>query len=1020
MPRRVTFRCVMIALTCAISISATAMADAPRQVDVPSGDLATALQKLAEQSGVEFIYSVEQIKGIHTGGVHGEYTAEKAVTKLLEGTKLKLTVHKSGAILIAAPNPNALSNASGSTAVRDPSIAESASNSSPRDHLQLAQSGQGSDPQDVSVNTDAQTSNRTFESKDELEEITVTGSHLRTTEAAIAAPVIVITADDIKKMGFNTVEDVIRSLSQNFSSVNAGTTLDGSQFSTDARGQSAADLRGLGPDSTLVLVNGRRRAVSSTFGDIVNLNTIPMGSIDRIEIMTDGASAVYGSDAVAGVINFILKKDYQGGETHVREEVGHNGGDSLTFDQSLGETWSSGNITFSGRFAKTDPVTSIRAGDTTQNLTSLGGDDFRDRRDGQPGLVQGLGSLPAGDNGTTGIAGKLSPANTVPLDLAQYATDLTTGTKTYSFDINIEQKLTDWVRAYGEVSVARNTSESIGGPGGAFFQTVPTTNIYNNLGVPVTVNYVFGNETRLGLLPPQAMISDQKNLGGVLGFKITLPQDWTLDISANHSREDASYNALAVDSTLLNERASGVDANGNPLPASQQLNLFGNGTAQNPAALAGLMKWGLPGEVATDNFSTSDSALLTAEGSLLTLPGGDLRLATGGEFRREELNYATDDSRSTQYVTTSPSRTVKAAFGELNIPLVGERNRIPGVYALNLYGAARWEQYAISGPFDGAGAPDRDVDFTHLSPKAGISWFPWQELKVRGTFSKSFRAPSLTDLFGSSYGPYTAFGYIDPKNPGLGTIYPNTYFTGNPNVGPETATSYTAGLDWKPMGSLRGLAATLTYSRIDFDNLITSSSAYMNDPAILFSLPGVITRNAAGQVTSVNLGPINIASRLSQSVDARLSYGMDTRVGQLTFGVSGTYTIKLEDNPGPGFPTVRDDATQNGPERVKARSWVSWSRREYGANVYANYSSSYMNTNVDSPTGLAPQSVDHYTTFDLNGFYNLPGGFSVNAGVRNLTNAAFPFINYEYPFDTRRVDLRGRTFYLEFASKYKL
>jgi iron complex outermembrane recepter protein len=1015
MLKSVTFCRLVIAFACAISMSATAMADAPRQIDVPSGDLATALQKLAEQSGVEFIYSVDQIKGLRTGGVHGEYTTEKALNKLLEGTKLKLTVHKSGAILIAAPTSNTMPNSSGSSVARNLSAAESTSNLSPG-----VQSGQGSDSQDVSAGTDVQASKRAQESNDELEEITVTGSHLRMTEAAIASPVIVITQDEIKKMGFNTVEDVIRSLSQNYSSVNSGTTLDDYQYSVDARGQSAADLRGLGPENTLVLVNGRRRAVSSTFGDVVNLNTIPMGSIDRIEIMTDGASAVYGSDAVAGVINFILKKDYQGGETHVREEVGHNGGDSLTFDQSLGETWGSGNITFGGRFAKTDPVTNTRAGDTTSDFTSLGGDDWRSTSLGQPGAVLGMGSLPAGDNGTTGIAGKLSPANAVPYDPAAYTTDLATGIKNYSFDINLEQQLGSRVRGYGEVSLSRNTTESVVGPASVFYQAVPTTNIYNDLGVPATVSYIFGNETRLGLLPPQSIISDQKALGGVLGVKITLPKDWTIDISANHSREDASTNEFALNQTLLAERVAGVDANGNPIPANQQLNLFGNGTAQSPAALAGLMQWGSPGSVAVDNFSTSDSALLTAEGSLLTLPGGDLRLATGGEFRREELNYGTDESRSTLYVTTSPSRTVKAAFGELNIPLVGEHNRIPGIYSLNLYGAGRWEQYAISGPFDGAGEPDRVVDFTHFSPKAGISWFPWAELKVRGTFSKSFRAPSLTDLFGTTSGPYNFVSIVDPKNPGQGTIFPNTYFVGNPSVGPETATSYTAGLDWKPMGSLQGLAVTLTYSRIDFDNRIASSSDYLNDPAILFSLPGVVVRNASGQIVSVNIGPVNIASRFSQSVDALVAYGMDTRAGQLTFGVSGTYTIKLEDDAGPGLPPVILDGTQNGPERVKARSWVSWSKREYGASVYANYSSSYINTDVDSPTQLGPQSVDHYTTFDLNGFYNLPGGFSVNAGVRNLTNAAFPFMNYLYPFDTHRVDLRGRILYLEFASKYKL
>jgi iron complex outermembrane recepter protein len=990
----------------ALSYSSKLLAD-PVAVELPPQPLASALREFARQTGIQVAIPAELTDGKKSVAVKGSFEPADVLNRLLKGSGL-----------VAYPvNRNTYGIRSESSAGRTQS--SSAMPAVASVSADANQSRLGSNPQDVSASTDDQASKKTLESKDELEEITVTGSHLRMTEAAIAAPVIVITADEIKKMGFNTVEDVIRSLSQNYGSINAGTTLDTVQNSADAHGQSAADLRGLGAENTLVLVNGRRRAVSSTFGDVVNLNTIPIGSIDRIEIMTDGASAVYGSDAVAGVINFILKKDYQGGETHVREEVGHNGGDSLTFDQSLGDSWDSGNVTFSGRFSKTDPVTSERAGDTTSDFSNRGGDNFTTPLISQPGAVLGLGSLPPGDNGTTGIAGKLSPANVIPYDPAAYNTDLTAGTKIYSFDLNVEQKLSSQVRAYGELSLSRNTSESISGPSYTF-QPVPATNPYNNLGVPVLVGYVFGNEVKQGLLPAPMTISDQKALGGVLGVKISLPMDWTLDISANHSREDSSYNALTLDQTVLAERVSGVDANGNPIPANQQLNLFGNGTAQNPAALAGLMQWSLPGYVVTDNFSTSDSALFTAEGSLLTLPGGDVRLATGGEFRREELNYATDASRSGLYVTTDPSRIVKATFGELNIPLVGEHNRIPGVYSLNLYGAARWEQYAISGPFDGPGTANRDVDFSHVSPKAGISWFPWAELKVRGTVGKSFRAPSLTDLFGATTGPYTTIGIVDPKNPGQGTIYPNAYFTGNPNLGPETATSYTTGLDWKPMGSLHGLAVTLTYSRIDFDNRISSSYDYINDPAILFSLPGVVVRNASGQIVGLNLGPVNIASMRSRSVDALLAYVMDTPVGQLTFGTSGTYTIKLEEDAGPGLPVLSLDGTQSGPERVKARSWVSWSRREYGANLYANYSSSYINTDQYSVTQLGPQSVDHYTTFDLNGFYNLPGGFSVNAGVRNLTNAAFPFFNYLPPFDTHRVDLRGRVFYLEFASKYKL
>ncbi|HWC19257.1 MAG TPA: TonB-dependent receptor, partial [Terriglobales bacterium] len=855
--------------------------------------------------------------------------------------------------------------------------------------------------------------------EDSLQQVTVTGSHLKTTGSATVSPLQIITSDDIKNMGFNTVEDVLRSVSQNYGSLNSQTLRDQlSPYSQDALGQSAADLRGLGPENTLVLVNGHRRASSSTFGNIVNVNTIPVGSIDHIEIMTDGASAVYGSDAVAGVINFILKKNYQGGETHLRQELGENGGDSTTLEQTLGDNWRSGNVTFSGRFSKSNPVDSLRAGYTTSDFTARGGDDWDPTFYGQPGVVFSLGCLPPGDNGTNGVAAKLSPTNCVPYDLASNPYDVIAAQKTYSIDVNAEQSLSGWARAYAEFSFSKTSSDASNGAATEPFLTVPTTNRFNDLGTSPFVGYVFLNETRQGLLPGLETKTAQSAPAELIGVKFDLPKSWTLDVSFNHSREDTYFNSLRVDTDILNERVSGVDANGNPIPANQQLNVFGNGTAQNPAALNGLVHWDVGGYYIKDDYSTNDSGLVTAEGAVLHLPGGDARLAIGGELRREALYY-NDVSYSTTLLVAEPSRRIEAGFGELNIPLVGENNRLPGIYSLNLYGAGRWEQYSINGPFDGTGAPERTVNFDQVSPKLGLSWHPVQELKVRATYGKSFVAPQLNQLFKSVVGPYNFIPYTDPTTGA--TVFPNSFITGNPNLKPETAKSYTAGLDWKPTGSLTGLAASVNYNRIDFVDRIADALDYYGT-ALFFNLPGVVVRDAAGTIVQVNLMPVNVATRFSESVDAQVTYDLNTHVGHLNFGIAGTYTDNLRDDAGGGAPPVWLAGTQNGPMRVKARAWTGWSRNKYGFNLYANYSSSYTNTNFSSPTALPPQSVEHYTTFDLNGFYELPKGFSIRAGVRNLTNAAFPFINnsQQVPWDSRIVDLRGRAIYLELSSKYGL
>lgn len=963
--------------------------------NIPAEQLSAALIEFSHDTRIQIIVSAD-ISGQMTSGISGPHAIEEALRTLLGSSGLMYQVVGDTSIVISRTHASRRveSTSAGNSGETHPqtTVAAVATQSTPS-----AETG-GSAP------------------VPELQQIVVTGSHLKTSLVAITAPITIITADEIKAMGFNTAEDIVRSLPQNFSDINAASTLDENLLTNDSQGQSAADLRGLGPENTLILVNGRRRAVSATFGNVTNLNTIPVGAIDHVEIMTDGASAVYGSDAVAGVINFILKKDYQGGETHLREDLGANGGDTTTLEQDLGDHWSSGDVTFSGRYSRSNAVLSSRAGYTSSDFQDIGWDDWRITTEGQPGVVVGLGSLPANDNGTGGIAGKLSPANIVPFDKASVPFDVLAGTSMLSFDLNAEQRLSSRVQAYGEVTYSNNTSHTdYGAAGGSFPAVVPADNAYNNLGMPVTARYIFARETDDGLMPPGQSLSDQHALGAIVGLKISLPGDWTLDVSENHSREDTTYDESEIDPTLLAERLSGVNAQGQPVPASQQLNLFGNGTAQSAAAVANLVSWNVPGVAIPDNFSTEDDGQVTAQGAVAKLPGGALQLAAGGEFRRETLDYQTQ-----ALGTGHPARDVRAAYAELNAPLVGERNRLPGIYALNLYGATRWEQYSIDGQFDGPDAPKSEVTFSKASPKVGLSWLPVQGLKLRATDGRAFVAPLLTDLFGSTVGPIPNPGvpFIDPQNPQQGLIFPPFYEAANPKLRPETANDYTVGLDWNPSGALHGLSLTVTYDRIDFSNLIINSVQYIEEPNILFSLPGVVDRDSSGQVTGINFEPVNIGKRVSRSIDAYIDYDLDTHIGRLSFGASGTYTLRLADTLVPGTAPVILDGTEGGPERVKGRAWTTWSRSNYGLDLYANYSSSYINTDLFSPAQLGPQGVKHYTTFDLTGFYSLPRGITIHAGARNLTNANPPFFNYYEPWDSRRVDLRGRIIYLELVAKY--
>lgn len=979
--------------------AAFAAGPAEYELQIERQSLSRALQEFAEQSGVQIIFFSEFTDGYEAPSLSGRFTAAAALSRLLIESGLTYRELNSRTIEVqpkAAVSPLVTtSSADGSMIVPQVAVGP--------ESWRLAQA------------STTQTKLSAPSSDIEMAQVVVTGTRVRTSKSA--SPMIVLTQEELKKRGLSTVEDIIRSLPQGFSTVNAAATLDNSINVLDARGQSAADLRGLGPENTLVLVNGRRRASSSSFNSgLVNLNTIPVGAIERVEIVTDGASAVYGSDAVAGVINFILKKDYQGAETRVRQEIGANEGDSSSVDQLLGASWGSGSVTFNGHYSSSDSVDTRKAGLTTLDFRPWGGIDERGLTLGQPGVVLELGSLPATDDGTTGIAGRLAPENRVPYDPGALVLDGTAETRSLSFYVTAEQQLTERLRAYAEVTYANNDSESSAGVPTASYIPVPATNRFNDLGSTVLVSYAFVEEWRRGLIPSSTMVSDQEALAATLGFKFTLPGDWSIDMAATRSREEALFSATGLNFELLNQRAAGLDANGAPLPAEQHLNLFGNGTAQNPAALQGLLIEGglIP---ASTSVSTEDAVQLTGEGPLLRLPAGEMRLAGGMELRRHELD---DGSDARPFLVETPGGDTIAGFAEIAVPLIGEQQGVPGVDALDVFAAARREEYSIDGPFDGPTNPSSKRTFSRTSPKYGVSWKVTSGLQARATFSKSFRKPDISELFRSPSGPYNYLLLVDPQNPGDGLINPPAYFGGNPDLGPETSDNLSVGFDWTPAGLLKGFSVSVTYSEIDFTNRVGDTvELALREPSLIFELPGVVTRGPDNRITRIDLVPLNLASRKNEALDLTAAYTVELQRGALTFGFTGTRVSKLEDVLVPGGDPQQLVGTQSGPEQLKWRGSLSWAGTNYGLNLYAHHSSSYVNGTF-SPS--MPQPVDSYLTYDLTGYYRLKGGsWSFNAGVRNLLDEEFPFFNgFGRPWDPRRVDTRGRTLYLEISKEFEL
>jgi outer membrane receptor protein involved in Fe transport len=344
-------RPALVAFICSVAFTAHAIADAPKRIEVPAGELVVALETLSRQAAVDLVFQPDQLKSFRTDGVSGTYTPQDAIRILLKGTPLELrTDASSGAMVIAAPVAPKTSfrarpgEGEGSAAAGGPQ-------KSSRSIFRLAQSDSRSASQGASR---SEVTRGEIENEDELppkremlEEMIVTGTHIKGTGNA-TAPVIIFDREAIERTGYSTAEDLLDSLPQNFGGGQAGASADG-VFGNGAfrllnySAGTGINLRGIGASSTLVLINGHRVAPAA-LGTFVDISAIPLSAVERVEILTDGSSAIYGSDAVAGVVNILLKKDYSGVEASARYGSASGGTrQEKTLAGSLGTRWNGGS-----------------------------------------------------------------------------------------------------------------------------------------------------------------------------------------------------------------------------------------------------------------------------------------------------------------------------------------------------------------------------------------------------------------------------------------------------------------------------------------------------------------------------------------------------------------------------------------------------------------------------------------------------------------------------------------------------
>jgi len=824
-------------------------------------------------------------------------------------------------------------------------------------------------------------------------DIVVTGTRIRGV-SAVGSNVIALDQSKIADEPVTSVNDLLRRVPQVVSlgaNRNGGTAQNGAANATRGAG---INLRGIGTGATLLLYDGKRFPPQGTQGQFTDPSVLPSIALSRVEVVADGASAVYGSDAIAGVVNFILRKNFNGTEFRARSGITDDGGyNEQQISGIIGRQWDGGSAMIAGEYTRNSALYGQDLPFYQDDNRYRGGRDLR-TTNCNPGTITAGGNsyaIPAG--GVTAANVGSLVAGTANRCFYNGEDAVIPSQQRYSVVGSISQDVGDRIRLFADGFYSYRNG-IIPGTSDTFTATVTNANPFFVSPVPgvtsETVTYSLLPELGPDRNPYH---SYSWNLMG--GVEAKLFSDWKGTAYYAHGQsEDVADRRKGVNQTVL--RAALADTN----PATA-LNVFGgpnnrdtlNRINDNYFVIAGATKL--------------DVANLQFGGSLFQLPGGGVRIAFGGEYRKEyTFTDLTMGTRTAQtHVADAGSRNVKALFGELYIPIFGADNARPGLEELSLSLAGRYEHYSDFG------------DTTN--PKIGVTYRPIAGVTFRGSYGTSFRAPTFTEVSTVAGG---AGLYYDTLPGPSGNLTGIGIAGGNPNLKPETAETYSAGIEIAPP-HVPGLVATATYFHIDYTNQI---QALRGTPGILTNplYTSFVTFNpTAAQVAALmNSGlPINnainpdqvsfivdgrrqnLGTSLVGGIDFGLNYKWDWGNWRIDGGVQGTYftEYKFESVPGSGLKDVLN--TINFTQKFRSQADIGAAIGAFRGRVTLNHLSGYTNTTV-TPN----QHVSDYNTVDLLLGVDVTPHFTVSIDVRNLFDKDPPFVDVARGYDPQSADPIGR------------
>jgi iron complex outermembrane recepter protein len=872
----------------------------------------------------------------------------------------------------------------------------------------------------------------------EATRVVVTGTNI-VSDSPPFVPETIFNREAVERSGSRSLADFFQALPQN-----SGPAFTENQNDSLSPGGAAVALRGLGPDATLVLINGRRVApypfAQSGITAFVDLNSIPLAAIQQIDILRDGASAIYGTDAIAGVVNVRFLEKYDGSLLTM--------GYGNTTDTDTSEYRASLISGFTNERSGTELVV---VADYFKREALFQVDRFfsrsiDQRRQGGSSFLSSVANpgtvfdpltgdplrVPPDSDGTPEVSEFLPGRNR--FDRAPFQ-PLVPETERFGFTTRAKMRLARAVDLFAEFGYRNIFTEQMLAPapieGDVENIAVPASNPFNPFGDDVVFRY------RVTEAGPRIDEIESDIFRAVGGLMVHLPGRWELETALLYSETD-------TEATTFNNlsRAAVIAGLADTNPATS-FNVFGAGdNVNNPATINSFLV-----NTVRNGESRLYGADAKANGPLFSLPAGDLLTAFGMEYRHEDLDDRFDPFATSggvidlNFTSASGDRDIIAGFAEFYVPIVSNQMAIPGIHKLEAQVAVRAENYSDFG--------------STINPKIGLAWQPVPDwLLVRGSWSTGFRAPSLVQ---SSTGSLTFSQELRDTRRFVVTGLPEDESSalqvlsgGNPDLDAEDSENFSVGLVLTPP-VVPGLTLSADFFHIDIENSVASL-----DPQFILDneadFPGLVVRappsvndlilGIPGNVLLVNTSFQNLGFVQVQGIDTMLEYiTPKTPAGTFTFRIDGAYIDSFEQQSSEGEP-VRELVRTFARPQIRGRALLGWGIGGLEFITTFNYIDSYLDLPAD-------RTVDYSTTVDVLLEYRFAkaerpvavdskadagkkmvesmtqtqrcgwlDGVAVRVGVRNIFDDPPPFANNVAGYPVPLEDPRQRFVFIDLEKKF--